>query len=589
MIFGVECASVRFGKNKVLREVSGSFSSGHITAIAGGDAAGKFTLLRVLTGAVKLDSGSYYAPKKAEIGVLPSSGGVWNNLSVWENLEFVGRAFGMHIDEWQDRGNRLLEDAGLHDTKERVAGRLSGGMRQKLGFVMATLHRPRLLLLDEPTTGVDPVSRNELWRLLTRAAAEGAAVVFSTTYLDEAERAHQLLLLHEGSVIASGNPQSVLDATPGTVFRAPRTNASAPHPKKRNMWRRGNYVYLWLKEPRAHPPQGFSRPTLDLETSAIAFMLNSVEKDAYKGVDLPLISHISVARTKIAAPLVSATTITHHFGSLTALDDISLEVNRGELVGLVGGNGAGKTTLLRILLGIEQPTAGKVSLLGLHPNLEARKQVGYVAQGLGLYPTLSALENIQFSASIFNVSLPRDLIQTIRDFGTAPVGTLPLGTQRIVSFLAANIHSPRLLVLDEPTSGMDPLRRKALWQEIHNVCNRGAGILVTTHYMDEALQCDRLVLLAGGRVVTEGTAEHITRDLRSVMVTTRQWRKAIKLLEAEKITASLDGRAIRVPNVEAGTVSKALHSLRGDFVIDDVPSTLEEALLTTQCENSPSR
>lgn len=508
MSFRVEGVSVRFGQTSALKDASCVFQPGRITAVAGGDGAGKSTLLKLLAGAVKADLGSYRVPRKSDIGVLPTSGGVWNNLSVWENLEFVGRAYDMSPDDWQERGKKLLEHARLHDVKERVAGHLSGGMRQKLGFIMATLHRPRLLLLDEPTTGVDPVSRNEMWRLLTAAAVEGAAVVFSTTYLDEAERAHQLLLLHEGSVIASGTPQSVLDDTPGTIYRAPRTDTPAGTFDKSDMWTRGNYVYLWTKESGARPPQGFSEPPLDLETASIAFMLGA--QGGAVSSDVSPVSRLPSRHRTTTNPLVDAQNITHCFGAFTALEDVSLTVNSGEIVGLVGGNGAGKTTLLRILLGAEQPTAGECSLIGLRPSLDARKHVGYVAQGMGLYPTLSAQENIQFAASIFGVTVPPDLTQITRKCGDAPVGSLPLGTQRMISFLTANVHNPQLLVLDEPTSGMDPLRRKNLWQQMHAVCSRGTGILVTTHYMDEAVQCDSLVLLAGGRVVAAGTADRIT-------------------------------------------------------------------------------
>ncbi|MDO5719339.1 MAG: ATP-binding cassette domain-containing protein [Actinomycetaceae bacterium] len=580
MSFRVEGVSVRFGQTSALKDVSCVFQPGRITAVTGGDGAGKSTLLKLLAGAVKADLGSYRVPQKSDIGVLPTSGGVWNNLSVWENLEFVGRAYDMSPDDWQERGKKLLEYARLHDVKERVAGHLSGGMRQKLGFIMATLHRPRLLLLDEPTTGVDPVSRNEMWRLLTAAAAEGAAVVFSTTYLDEAERAHQLLLLHEGSVIASGTPQSVLDNTPGTIYRAHRTDAPAGIFDKRDMWTRGNYVYVWTKEPGARPPQGFSEPPLDLETASIAFLLYA--QGGAASSDASPVSRLPSRHEKTTNPLVEARNITHYFGTFTALEDVSLTVNSGEIVGLVGGNGAGKTTLLRILLGAEQPTAGECSLIGLRPSLDARKHVGYVAQGMGLYPTLSAQENIQFAASIFGVTVPPDFTQITRRFEDAPVGSLPLGTQRMISFLTANVHNPQLLVLDEPTSGMDPLRRKDLWQQMHAVCSRGAGILVTTHYMDEAIQCDRLVLLAGGRVVAEGTADRITAGLRSIVVNTPRWQRAIELLEAEGIPASLAGRTIRAPNVDAGVVLKALQLLKGDFVLHEEPSTLEEAMLTTQ-------
>lgn len=502
----LEDATVRFGETAALTGVTATFTSGTITALIGADGAGKSTLLRLLAGRLALHGGaaSGLPVARRDVGYQPADSGVWRNLSVAENVEFVTRAYGLDPRAARPRSDELLRRAGLDHVADRVTGRLSGGMRQKLGVLLATVHEPGLVLLDEPTTGVDPISRAELWGLIAGAAADGATVVFATTYLDEAERASRLLLLGDGEVLADGSPDEIVAQTPGTIWQAPvaraqaRTELASP-----DAWRRADTVYRWEEGPRR--PDGFERAPGDLENTSIALLLR-------RGDDTPEFADAAsaVPAGRGSGPLVAAASLTRSYGSFTALDAVSLRVDAGEVVGLLGGNGAGKTTLMRLLLGLEQPSAGRASLFGERPSLATRRRIGYVAQGIGLYPSLSAEENLDFAASVYGVPVGIRARDFARTLGRGPVGALPLGTRRILAYLAAVGHDPELLVLDEPTSGMDALSRARLWRDLRGCADRGVGVLVTTHYMQEAAQCDRLVVLTAGRVAAAGTVAEVT-------------------------------------------------------------------------------
>ncbi|MFD2775262.1 ABC transporter ATP-binding protein, partial [Leucobacter albus] len=268
-------ASVRFGTTLALEGFAGTFEPGTVSAVIGGDGSGKSTLLRALSGRVpfRAHTSAGLPVPRTEVGYLPATSGVWRNLSVAENVEFVAHTFGLSAATTRARSARLLERAGLAEAKDRLAGRLSGGMRQKLGVVLATLHSPALVLLDEPTTGVDPISRAEVWSLIAASAAEGATVVFTTTYLDEAERAHQLFLLGDGRLLASGSVADVVQQAPGRIWEAaaarPGARAALRAPRS---WRRGGTIYLWDPSPAAAAPPGFRAAIPDLENTSIALL-----------------------------------------------------------------------------------------------------------------------------------------------------------------------------------------------------------------------------------------------------------------------------------------------------------------------------
>lgn len=588
-------ASVRLGKVQALSGFTGTFPAGVVTALIGGDGAGKSTLLRALAGRVTITPAQSIAVNdRREIGYQPADAGVWRNLSVNENIEFVSRVYGLSGSRTRARADELLRRAGLDHARNRVAGRLSGGMRQKLGFVLATLHQPGLVLLDEPTTGVDPVSRGELWTLIAGAAADGAAVVFATTYLDEAERAAQLFLLGDGKLLASGAPDDVIAHAPGRIWRASTRSESSVEERmlwqSPHAWCRGTTAYLWTPDPHLPAPAGFEPDTPDLENTSIALLLEEEDTHekrqptAKESVDADHtdprrdVTTETPARTS-SAILVQASDVERRYGAFAALRGVSLDVAPGEIVGLLGGNGAGKTTLMRIILGLEKPSAGTCSLFGEEPSLETRRRIGYVAQGLGLYPSLSAIENLHFAASVQGVPVSARAAEFAHGLGDAPVAKLPLGAQRVLAYYAASQHDPDLLILDEPTSGMDALTRARLWKDLRETAERGIGILVTTHYMQEAAQCDRLVILTAGEVSASGTAQEITAKHTSLVIRTDHWDQAFRLLRNEGLPVLLDGRAVRLPGITRAEATAVLTPIAGKVHISESNSTLEEAMM----------
>jgi len=488
--------------------------AGAVTAVIGGDGAGKTTLLRALAGVVRPTAGTVRGPARRRIGYVAGASGLYDDLSVAENVAFVAGAYGVRDAELEARLAELLERTGLDGIGDRLAGRLSGGMRQKLAFALAMLHRPELLILDEPTTGVDPVSRVELWRLIAGAAAGGAGVVVSTTYLNEAERAATVLLLDAGRALAAGPPQAVTAQLP----------PAAPRPRETG--------------PGSLAPALGARPL----------------------------------------PQASAHAVVCHFGRITAVSGVDLEVRAGEVVGLLGANGAGKTTLIRLLLGLLHPTSGAVRLFGRAPSRAGRLRLGYVPQGLGLWSDLSVEENLAFSAQAFGSAVPAldaDL-EALRD---SVVRDLPHGLRRRLAFAAALAHAPELLVLDEPTSGVDPAARLRLWESIHGAACDGAGVVVTTHDLDEAGFCDRLVVMAAGSVVAQGTLAGIVGERKAVAVEAPRWEAAFAALERGGLPAALVGRTLRVPGGDATRVQAALDAGGVAAALSVVPATFEETFV----------
>ena len=278
--------------------------------------------------------------------------------------------------------------------------------------------------------------------------------------------------------------------------------------------------------------------------------------------------------------LAETAAVTRRFGTFTAVSDVSMSVGGGEIVGLIGANGAGKTTLIRMLLGLLPASEGRVALFGQPPSRETRQRLGYVPQTLGLYADLTVTENLRFIAQAFGTAPPADLPDDLSEVRGRLVGDIGLGLQRQLAFVAALAHSPALLVLDEPTSGVDPLARSRLWDTIHEQAERGVGVLVTTHYMQEADQCDRLVIMVAGRVAAAGTVREIIGGRTAVQVDTDSWEQAFNALSEAHMPVALSGRSVRVPDTPAGEVERVLRHADLSTRITAVPSTLDETLIT---------
>lgn len=576
---GVEGIRVSFGDILALDDVSLEVPGGEVTAVVGGDGAGKSTLLRVLAGRVRVSSGLVHSLDRADIGYQPATSGVWGNLSVRENMEFVGRAYGMSGRAIRSRGDELLERAGLADARARLGSALSGGMRQKLGFLLAMLHDPRLVLLDEPSTGVDPVSRVELWRLVSRVAADGAAVVITTTYLDEAQRAASVVALDTGRVLAAGTPDTIIASIPGTV-----TSLADPEVPRPGSWRRGAARHLWV--PAAETPEGaMPIQSPDLEDALISLTMSSRGADLSPGNPVPRHAVGSAtggphperrAGIEPGTPLAAGRHVTRRFGATVAADDVSLDVRAGEVVGLIGANGAGKTTFLRCLIGLDRQDDGEVELFGTAPDADSRRRLGYVPQGLGLSKTISVAENAEFFSRVY-ATPGRSLPAGLSDVPNRLVGDIGLGRQRQLAFALALAHDPDLLILDEPTSGVDPLSRAGLWDTIHAQADAGRGVLVTTHYLQEAEQCTRLALMAHGKVLAVGTVNDLIGDVSAVEVRTQRWQDAFTALSDAGLPTMLSGRTVRVAGVDVDRVRDALGDISA--TVAQVAPTLEETMV----------
>jgi ABC-2 type transport system ATP-binding protein len=592
--WGADGITVRFGATVALDDVSIAASPATVTAVVGGDGAGKTTLLRCLAGVLAPRSGSVRRPAQLGTGYFPASTGTYPDLTVAENLAFRAAAYGLRGTEVTARTAELIEVAGLAVARDRPAGALSGGMRRKLGVIAAMLHRPELLILDEPSTGVDPVSRAGLWWLITRAAADGAAIVLATTYLDEAQRAGAALVLDAGRRLAAGPPEEIVAAMPGTI----RLLSGEPEGTEgRRAWRRNGGWRVWVpppagpasvstaRTPAVGPAPGkLVEPDLQDAVTVAALARTADEPDSAEPGAAPVGRALVAAGRTGTGPLVQCTAVTCNFGHFTAVRAVSLEVRPGEVVGLLGANGAGKTTLIRMLLGLQRASAGQVALVGEPPSRRTRSRIGYVPQGLGLYDDLTAAENMAFATAAFGcktAALPADVAR----LGRVPAGLLPLGAQRRLAFAQALAHEPDLLILDEPTSGVDPLGRARLWDTIARAAAGGAGVLVSTHYMEEAGECDRLVVMAAGEVVAAGTVAEIIGDTEVTVVQTDEWAAAFGRLSAAGLPATLAGRTLRVRALEAD-VAAALRPASAETAslsrttetasLSRAPATLEE-------------
>jgi ABC-2 type transport system permease protein len=524
--------------------VSLALEAGALNALVGPDGAGKTTLIRLAAGLMTADSGQMtvvgYDPAQQpqqiqdRIGYMPQRFGLYEDLSVEENLNLYADLNGVTRAERQQRYPQLLEMTALGPFGKRLAGRLSGGMKQKLGLACTLVRSPELLLLDEPTVGVDPLSRRELWAILTQLVREqGLTVLVSTSYLDEADHCAHAIVLHQGRVLAEDSPAAISRLAAGRTFLIQPTAGQTA---------RGVQAKL-LEEPQVVDavPEGGQVRLVVTESSKSASDVSKLAdgaqvepaKPRFEDGFMVLLRKTGAERTSAGAmqldappassdgrPVVEAHDLVRKFGQFTAVDHVSFEVRRGEVFGLLGPNGAGKTTTFRMLCGLLSATGGTLRVAGVdlrRARASARQRLGYVAQKFSLYGQLSMSENLDFFAGAYGLRGHRkqqrvdwalDKFQ-LESFANSPCGQLPGGYKQRLAMAAALLHEPDILFLDEPTSGVDPLARREFWQRITALAAQGVTIIVTTHFMEEAEYCDRVAIMDAGHILAQGTPAEI--------------------------------------------------------------------------------
>jgi ABC-2 type transport system ATP-binding protein len=530
----------RYGDLEAVRGIQFDVRQREIFGLIGPDGAGKTSTFQILAGVMEATSGEVNIfghparEMRSQTGYLTQTFSLYPDLTVSENIRYSGDLRRIPPQEILDRGNKYLRMFDMDRFADRLAGKLSGGMRQKLSLICALVPQPQILLLDEPTTGVDPVSRREFWDALAHLAAGGLTILVATPYLDEAERCHRIAFMHNGEFLRIGTPAELrtsLDAkrielrTPDLRKTESVLSAQAdPQKGILDVQRFGDRLDILVHDPERQQqniresltqnniPIGEMRvddPTL--ENVFVARLRSLGQKVAT--IEFPATHDHTNLRGQIA---VGASNLVKQFGEFTAVKNVSLQIRNGEVYGLLGANGAGKTTTIRMLCGLLDPTSGTMQLAGSKTNLRSAsvlKRIGYMSQKFSLYNDMSIRENLDFFAGVYGVPQREreDKIRWVLAFSGLEgkedqiTGSLPGGWKQRVAFGAAIMHEPDILFLDEPTSGVDPLARRAFWTMINRLADSGSAILVTTHYLEEAEQCNRLGMMVAGELVAEGT------------------------------------------------------------------------------------
>ena len=469
----VQHVSKSYGSVRALDSVSFSVDKGEVFGLIGPDGAGKTSMFRILCSLLLPDAGTatvdgfdvvrQMREVRSRVGYMPGKFSLYQDLTIEENLKFFATLFGTTIEEGYDSIKAIYSQ--IERFKDRKAGALSGGMKQKLALSCALVHQPSVLFLDEPTTGVDPVSRKELWEMLLMLKERGITIVASTPYLDEVRCCERVAFLNHGKVQGIDTPEKILE----------------------------EFKEIFLPNPFPIPEQ--SSPTRSLSQAG-------GEGDGF-AIE---VSHLVKA-----------------FGTFRAVDDISFSVKKGEIFGFLGANGAGKTTAMHMLTGLNQPTSGTGRVVGYDIRTEyeqIKKHIGYMSQKFSLYEDLTVAENIRLFAGIYGMkkedirSKMEDLLRQLKfeEHRDTLVKSLPLGWKQKLAFSVSIFHEPGVVFLDEPTGGVDPATRRQFWELIYDAAKRGITVFVTTHYMDEAEYCDRISIMVDGKIKAMGTPDELKKE-----------------------------------------------------------------------------
>jgi ABC-2 type transport system ATP-binding protein len=535
---------------EALKNVSLEAVRGQVTGLVGADGAGKTTFIRTAAGLLAPTSGSVRVlghdsvaeaiAIQSRVGYMPQRFGLYQDLTVKENMDLFADLQGVPVLERKARYRRLLQMTGLGPYTKRMAGALSGGMKQKLGLACSLIKSPQMLLLDEPTVGVDPISRRELWKIVYELVEkDGIGVLLSTAYLDEAERCQKVVVLHEGKKLAEGTPQmfkqqlldrvTLVDPPPGIRPRRIQTYLAGREHILDATIRSGRVRVvteeLGTRAVARELPQAWRagiRTTDPSFEDAFMALIPRKESRFQVGHHGPTLDETPADSTVV----VATRSLQKFFGDFEAVKKLTFEVRRGEIFGLLGPNGAGKSTTFRMLCGLLSASDGEISVAGHNLRRSpsrARSRLGYMAQQFSLYAQLSVKENLNFfgrAYGLYGKRLHRQMAWAFAEFQLAAfkdtaAGQLPGGYKQRLAMAAALLHEPEILFLDEPTSGVDPLARREFWLRINGFAEQGVTVVVTTHFMEESEYCDRMLIMSQGENLAMGTPAEIRALARS--------------------------------------------------------------------------
>ncbi|EKY3197368.1 ABC transporter ATP-binding protein [Cronobacter turicensis] len=521
--------------------LSVTIRAGSVTGLVGPDGAGKTTLMRILAGLMRQDEGRVQVlgldpiaqenVLHAVLGYMPQKFGLYEDLTVQENLNLYADLRSVTGAARQETFARLLEFTALGPFTGRLAGKLSGGMKQKLGLACTLVGQPKVLLLDEPGVGVDPISRRELWEMVHALAGDGMLILWSTSYLDEAEQCRDVLLMNEGELLYQGAPQALTEKMAGRSLLLRPDNGDNRALLREVMQRpdvgdatiQGAAVRVILKEGsdadalRALPGATLRETAPRFEDAFIDLAGGAALRESPLGA---ILHDIPGSRDDV---VIEARELTKTFGDFTATDHVNFTVQRGEIFGLLGPNGAGKSTTFKMMCGLLKPSDGQALVLGLDLKTDsgkARQRLGYMAQKFSLYGNLTVEQNLRFFSGVYGLrgrAQQEKMARMSEAFGlksiaSQPTDALPLGFKQRLALACALMHEPDILFLDEPTSGVDPLTRREFWRHINSMPEKGVTVMVTTHFMDEAEYCDRIGLVYHGKLIASGTPDDLKRQ-----------------------------------------------------------------------------
>jgi len=583
--------SKSYKKKNAINRLSFSIEENSLFCMVGADGAGKSTTLKILAGILDFDKGSvkvfgedFKNKRKAErfrdkIAFMPQGLGqnLYHNLSVEENIDFFANLHGLRRKEITKRKNKLLKITGLEKFTERQTFKLSGGMKQKLGICCSLIHLPRLIILDEPTTGVDPISRRELYGLLNEFIEnEGLTVIVSTAYIDEAERGSKIAVMHEGKIIFLGKHDDFLNKAPN-VYSYSRNDFLQKYSRLEG----DKYNFIKLeKNSFSYSPK--------TENSIIE---NSTRKSA--GLEDTILSTIGSRKLNFSfspsksdkdkKQICSIENISKRFGNFYALKNITMSVRTGEIFGLLGPNGAGKTTLIKIILGLLTPTEGTFQINT--PSSNIKENIGYMSQKFSLYGDLTVYENIYLAGSIRKIPSGKlnkkidDLLQlgNLHNYSGDIVDKLPLGIKQRLALMTSIIHDPVIIFLDEPTSGVDPSERDTFWQLIRYLSyEKNTTAIVTTHFTEESEYCDEISLMSGGKITGMGPPESLKKKTKEIagepyeIETTNPFKTAASLKKLN-IKTDIFGSKVKFFVKDTSILPKINYNYkRGEITMDDV-------------------